>query len=63
MKLLLAIAKIRHGACGNFRSLKPGELIEEGDLQYGMTFVCDVSEKNIGEPMKKGEAVIRLEFK
>lgn len=62
MKLLQAFGAIRKGASGRWRSLKAGELIEDGDLAYGMTFVTDVSDKSIGEPVKKGEAIIRLEF-
>lgn len=62
MKLLLALAHIRKGAKGSWRSLAPGEIIEDGDIAYGLTFACDVSEKNVGEPVKKGEAIIRLEF-
>lgn len=62
MKLELATAKIRNGATGTFRALKPGEPIQDGDIMFHLTFACDVNEKNVGEPVKKGEAIIRLEF-
>lgn len=62
MKLLLALGKIRKGCSGRWRSLKAGEPIEDGDLEYGMTFVTDVAERQVGTPVKKGESIIRLEF-
>lgn len=62
MKLELATAKISKGAAGTWRSLRVGEAIQEGDIVFGLTFVCDVSQKNIGDLVKKGESIIRLEF-
>jgi len=62
MQLLIAFSRIRNGAKGTWRSLKVGETIAEGELQYGLTFVCDVNEKHIGSLVTKSEAIIRLEF-
>jgi len=62
MKLPLATAKIRKGYGGTFRALKPGEILEEGDVEIGPTFVNEVLEKYAGQAVKPGEAIIRLEF-
>jgi len=63
MKLLLAVAKLRNGpVSGTWRSLKIGELLSEGDLQFGMTFVCDIAEQHVGKPVVKGESFVRMEW-
>lgn len=62
MKPELAFAKIQKGKAGRFRPLKPGDIIEPGDIEFHIAGAWSVSDAQAGQVVKPGEAIVRLEF-
>lgn len=62
MKLSLLYGKLLHGKGGTFHVLKVGELMSEGDIEIGPSFIQGVSESSEGQAVRAGETIIRLEF-
>lgn len=50
------------GIGGQFRPLKPGEIIEPADVVFHDTWLEGPSETSIGQPATERDRIARLEF-
>ncbi len=62
MTISMFRAKVKKRKVGKFRLLKPGEMLEEHDIQIGPSWYGGVSDSSIGVPCAEHETILRLEF-